>query len=520
MGQGKRGGKWVTVLLVLMVAVGTAWGAGPAWLPSFPLRAGDSILLMWLPVPGAQSYNVYRSEDGGEAKKQGATTTPTYTDPSTDKTRTVEYTIKAVVNGQEGEASAKGVIKGAEALKPPIFTGNRIVGGTKMAILWTPVPKAVFYNLYKSEKKGGEFKLITSSQDAQYVDADVKDGQTLYYQVSAVDLSSVESPRSEPLAVQVQLVQAEAKKKDALPLVVRKVKKAWRSRGEANFELSSARDVAVTKEGNLAAVSGREIQVIAPDGKYISRFAAPPSKDQEVAWGSPIGIGVAADGMFVVVFSNPTFIRTFAPDGTLVKEGTLNPVDPKTTTAGYVRAPIASDAEFASDGTIWVVENVNFQLLHLDRDLKEIGRVGKPIGLKTRKNEQELVVPTRIAIDRKSGKMFVTETMAARVTIFDKDGKRLGAFGQGGDDPGAMNIPTGVAITPAGEVLVGDSNLGRIQAFDQEGKYLATYHDAEKSDKDRPATLGAMTGVAVLGENLIIISEDARMVATAFERIK
>lgn len=520
MGQGKKVGKMVAVFTLLMVAVGTAWGAGPSWLPSFPLRAGDNILLMWLPVPGAQSYNVYRSEDGGEAKKVGSSPAPTFTDAFADKSKTIEYTIKAVANGQEGDPSAKGTIRGVEPLKSPVFSGHRIVGGQKLAITWVPVQKAAFYNLYKSEKKGGEFKLLTSSQDTNYVDAGVKDGQTVYYRVSAVDLSSVESPKSEVYAVQVQLVQAKAKKKAAPPLVVRKAKRVWRARGEANFELTSARDLAITKDGNIAVVSGREIQVISPGGKYLSRFGAAPSKDQEVAWGSPFGIGVAGDGMFVVTYINPTFIRTFTPDGVLAKEGTFNPVDPKTTTDGYVRAPIGSDAAFAADGTIWVVENVNFQLLHLDRDLKEIGRFGKPIGLKTRNNDQELVVPTRIAIDRKTGKMFVTETMAARVTIFDKDGKRIGAFGQGGEDPGDMNIPTGVAITPSGEVLVGDSNLGRIQAFDQEGKYLATYHDAEKSEKDRPATLGAMSGVASLGDKLVIFVEDARQAAIAYELVK
>jgi len=519
MGQGKRGGKWVAVLLVLMVAVGTAWGAGPAWIPNFPLRAGDSILLMWLPVAGAQSYNVYRSEEGGEAKKQGSTTAPTYTDPSPDKTRTFEYTIKAVVNGQEGEAGPKGVIKGAEALKPPVFTGNRVVGGTKLAILWTPVPKAAFYNLYRSEKKSGEFKLITSSQDTQYVDAAVKDGQTYYYQISAVDVSSVESPRSDTYVAKVELVQAQAKKKDAPPLVVRKVKKTWRSRGEANFELTSAKDVAVNKDGNFAVVSGQEVQLIAPNGKYLSRFGAAPKKDLEVGWGNPFGIGVGADGAYVVVYINPTNIRLFDPDGNLLKEGTLNPIDPKTTTDGYVRTPVASDADFAADGTIWVLENSNFQLVHLDRELKEIGRFGKPIGLKTRKNDEELVVPTRIAVDRKTGKMFVTETMPSRVAMFDRDGKRLGSFGQGGDEPGSMNIPTGVAISPDGEVLVGDSNLGRIQAFSQDGKYLATLHDAAKSEKEKPEVLAPMTGITASG-GTIVVTDDAAQLIVSYEAVK
>lgn len=67
---------------------------------------------------------------------------------------------------------------------------------------------------------------------------------------------------------------------------------------------------------------------------------------------------------------------------------------------------------------------------------------------------------------------------------------------------------------------MGDSNLGRIQAFDQEGKYLATYHDAEKSEKDRPATLGSMSGVALLGDKLVIFVEDARQAAIAYELVK
>ncbi len=500
------------ILVFMVVAAGTAWGAGPQWLPGFPLRAGENVLLMWLPVPGAQSYNVYRSDaPGAPAQKIASTSAPTHADPAPDTSKTLEYTIRAVVGGKEGDPSPKGVIAGVVPLKTPKFAGFREQEPGKTSILWDAVPNAVFYNLYRSATKDGEYKLVTSVQEARYVVSGIKPGETAFFKVSAVNQSSVESPRSEVLVVKIE-VKKEVVAKAVIPLVVRPFKKAWTASGEKDNYLAGARDVALTKEGDFAVASGPDIQVIGADTEYRRRFGGAP-RDRAMTWGSASGLGVAADGAVVVAYQYPAYIRIFEPDGALKAEAEVRPPDPKTTTSGRILTPIPADAEFAPDGTIWVSENANCQLIHYDASLKEIGRVSKPIGDKSRNAKEELVLPVKLAIDPKSGKIFVAEGIESRVSIYSAQGKRLGSFGAMGSGAGDFNAPSGMVVTPGGELLVGDGNLARIQAFDLDGKYLASYQDPSLK---KPEAVGYPNGLAVAGK-FIVYSEDIARRIVAYE---
>jgi sugar lactone lactonase YvrE len=505
----------VTVFLGAVMTAVAAWGAGPAWLPNFPLRAGDNILLMWIPVPGAQSYNLYRADSaGGEPQKIGSSATTTYTDPVKDKTKTIEYTIRAVVGEQEGEPSSKGVIVGMIPLAAPEFTGAREVEEGKFSILWNSVPKAVFYNLYVAEKKDGPFSLVTSVQGTRYVESGLKEGQSAFYTVSAVNQASVESPRAEPLLVKRKIKKVKVKKK-TIPLVVRKAKKVWRYKGDKNNPLSASRDLVVMKNGNIAVVSGKDVQVISPKGGFLFRFAGASTPKEMVTWGDATGIGIDEDGTFVVTYMRPGVIRTFNPTGEIIAQTTVTRVDSRKTTDGYIQNPLVSDADFAADGTIWATENNNFQLIHYSRDLKEIGRIGKPIGDKKRDPKVELISPSRIAIDREAGKIFVTEPIEARVSIWRENGTRVGSIGGSmGQAPGEFNIPGGLSFTPDRVLLVGDTNLARVQAFDKNGKYLLTFHDASRKESEKPEAIGYPNGIAAAGDRLYFSEDIGQQVVT------
>src|SRR5215204_479385 len=85
--------------------------------------------------------------------------------------------------------------------------------------------------------------------------------------------------------------------------------------------------------------------------------------------------------------------------------------------------------------------------------------------------QSQLVDPKDVAVDG-SGKIYVTEGRANRVTILNGDGSILSRFGEGGTGAGQFNEPWGIAVAPNGEVYVADTWNHRIQRFDSSGRFL------------------------------------------------
>jgi DNA-binding beta-propeller fold protein YncE len=80
--------------------------------------------------------------------------------------------------------------------------------------------------------------------------------------------------------------------------------------------------------------------------------------------------------------------------------------------------------------------------------------------------------PTGLAFDAINGHLFVVDTTAAEVCVFDLNGRFLRKFGSKGSDVGQFNFPTHVYVNRRGQVFVTDSLNFRVQVFDLEGRYL------------------------------------------------
>ncbi len=76
--------------------------------------------------------------------------------------------------------------------------------------------------------------------------------------------------------------------------------------------------------------------------------------------------------------------------------------------------------------------------------------------------------------------LFVTDIGDHDIKVFNLEGqllKRFGGFGQG---EGRFSYPNGVAADKSGTIYVSDSNNGRVQVFDREGRYKFTFTSSEK----------------------------------------
>jgi DNA-binding beta-propeller fold protein YncE len=111
------------------------------------------------------------------------------------------------------------------------------------------------------------------------------------------------------------------------------------------------------------------------------------------------------------------------------------------------------------NGQILVADAELGRVFRLDRDGTPLGSIGSEI----------LVRPTGLARDARRGHIYVSDTHAHDVKVFDDDGRLVDVIGQRGEEEGELNFPTHLAF--AGDKLyVTDGMNARVQIFDVQGK--------------------------------------------------
>jgi len=85
-----------------------------------------------------------------------------------------------------------------------------------------------------------------------------------------------------------------------------------------------------------------------------------------------------------------------------------------------------------------------------------------------------LVRPTGISRDPVNGRIYVADTRANDIKVFDDAGLLLDVIGHDGDEPGALNAPTYLAFAED-RLYVVDTLNSRVQIFDAEGDLLQIF---------------------------------------------
>ena len=121
---------------------------------------------------------------------------------------------------------------------------------------------------------------------------------------------------------------------------------------------------------------------------------------------------------------------------------------------------------------LYVVDTQADQVVVYDADtLKEKRRIGTG-GKKHELNTPgDFSLPTFVAVD-KDGNVYVADTMNWRVEIFDAEGNFISQFGKHCDGPGCFTHPKGIAVDSDGHIWVADPMLDVLQAFNNEGQLL------------------------------------------------
>lgn len=111
--------------------------------------------------------------------------------------------------------------------------------------------------------------------------------------------------------------------------------------------------------------------------------------------------------------------------------------------------------------------------------------------------------PTGIAINRKEGIVYVSDTSSHTVNMFNIDGKSAGSFGKLGILDGEFNYPVDITVDGEGMVYVVDSLNFRVQIFDKTGRFNSKFgnHGDGTGDFGRPK------GIAVDRDGHIYVAD-------------
>jgi DNA-binding beta-propeller fold protein YncE len=119
----------------------------------------------------------------------------------------------------------------------------------------------------------------------------------------------------------------------------------------------------------------------------------------------------------------------------------------------------------AGEGDVYVADSVLARVLRLGRDGRLLHSLAHP----------DMQRPSSLAFDALRRRLYVGDSKAHVVHVFDDHGTHLATIGGLGDDLGKFNSPTHLAAAPDGSLVVTDALNFRIQVFDADGRPLQSF---------------------------------------------
>lgn len=207
-----------------------------------------------------------------------------------------------------------------------------------------------------------------------------------------------------------------------------------------------------------------------------------------VALRQPLGLGVGPDGRIYV--ADVGLRRVVAYDA----EGGVAAVYGH---QGELTNP--TDAAVSPDGKrLYVTDSKAHRVAVFDvaggELLTTFGRRGVGDG--------ELNFPTALVFGPQ-GNLFVVDQLNARVQLFAADGEFLDRFGQLGRVPGSFTRPKDVAVDEAGFIYVTDNAFNNLQLFDADFTLLTFVGSGGRG----PGQFQGASGVAVHGDRFAVVDQ-------------
>ncbi len=186
--------------------------------------------------------------------------------------------------------------------------------------------------------------------------------------------------------------------------------------------------------------------------------AWPQRPDHIVRKGWVSGLAIDSQDQIWLFGKRPDPVQVYTADGKFVR----------TWGQGLFSNP--HHLRIGPDGNIWVADFG----LHIVQKFTPEGKLLQTLGVRGEKGDDEthFNMPTDMAITP-AGDIFVTDGYGnRRIVHLDKHGKFIKAWGRYGSRPGEFILPHAIVVDAEGLLYVADRNSARIQVFDQEGTFL------------------------------------------------
>jgi len=208
---------------------------------------------------------------------------------------------------------------------------------------------------------------------------------------------------------------------------------------------------------------------------------------------SPLGVNVGADGTIYVADSTGQRVIAYDDAGTVVRVYGR---------AGELVNP--TDSALSPDGAkLYVTDSKANKIVVYEtataRKTASFGEAGA--------GEGEFNHPSAIATDR-DGNLYVVDAINARIQILSPDGESLEQFGSIGTAPGQFIRPKDVAIDAKGRIYVTDGAFNNVQIFNDELRLLTFVGDGGS----QPGQFQVPGGIAIRGDEFAIVDQLGRRV--------
>lgn len=240
-----------------------------------------------------------------------------------------------------------------------------------------------------------------------------------------------------------------------------------------------------------ATPDGRLIYVADPGARCVHRFDLRRGRyrclitESGAELVSPVGLAIADNGTLFVADSGLNSVLKADAGDDALRPLALTP--PPDQPTGLAVGHL---------GDLFVASTGSHSVLRYGSD----GRLAREYG--GRGNEPgQMNYPTYLWMT--PAELLVTDTMNFRIQRIDPDDGMLGTFGEAGDGTGSFARPKGIAMDQYGHIYVVDGIHHAVQIFDRVGRLLL----AVGEQGSNPGEFWLPSGIFVTQENLIFVAD-------------
>ncbi|MCA1668399.1 MAG: hypothetical protein LC793_13615 [Thermomicrobia bacterium] len=235
----------------------------------------------------------------------------------------------------------------------------------------------------------------------------------------------------------------------------------WGSGGFDDGQFNRPAGVAIDSQGRIYVVDSfdNRVQMFDGNGTYLAKWGVAASFDSQFF--DPAGIAADGQGDFFVVDAGYNRVTKFDSSGRfLTKWGSLGRGD------GEFDTPVAIAVD--AQGSVYVSDRDNHRIEKFDNAGRFLTQWGSAGG------DGQASDIEGIAVDS-HGNVFTSDPQANVVQKFDGSGQFLMKWGSHGSGDGQFDDPDALAIDATGIIYVVDRQNHRVQKFDGNGQFLGKW---------------------------------------------